>query len=93
MDKFIKRSNERFLVKNENLTKKNENTKLLNSTSLSLIKNNEIDEPENTVVSHYIKSLSPKEYKAYLIAKTHLGSSFNIFKSNGFLQWIEKHEK
>ncbi len=93
MDKFIKRTNERFPVKNENSTKKNENTKLLNSTSLSFIKNNEIDEPENTAVSQYIKSLTPKELKAYLIAKTHLGSSFNIFKSNGFLQWIEKQEK
>jgi hypothetical protein len=38
----------------------------------------------------YIKSLSPKEYKAYLIAKHHLGMSFDIEKSIGFLYWISQ---
>jgi hypothetical protein len=28
--------------------------------------------------------------KAYLIAFNHLGSSFNIYKSNGFKEWKEK---
>ena len=36
----------------------------------------------------YLKSLSPKEYKAYLIAKDHLGMSFDIEKSIGFLYWL-----
>ena len=36
----------------------------------------------------YLKSLSPKEYKAYLIAKEHLGMSFDIEKSVGFLYWL-----
>lgn len=35
----------------------------------------------------YLQSLSEKEHKAYLIAKSHLGSSFQLEKSNGFLKW------
>ena len=35
----------------------------------------------------YIQSLTEKEHKAYLIAKSHLGSSFQLEKSNGFLKW------
>jgi len=35
----------------------------------------------------YIESLSPKEKKAYIIAKDHLGMSFTLEKSVGFLQW------
>ena len=35
----------------------------------------------------YLESLNEKEYSAYLIAKEHLGSSFCIEKSNGFLKW------
>ena len=35
----------------------------------------------------YLKSLSEMEYKAYCIAKSHLGTSFTLEKSNGFLRW------
>ena len=35
----------------------------------------------------YVDSLSPKEKKAYLIARDHLGMSFTLEKSVGFLQW------
>lgn len=37
----------------------------------------------------YIEHLSPIEYQAYLIAKDHLGSSFNIVKSNGYCDWLK----
>jgi len=45
----------------------------------------------NVLVEKYITSLNAKEYKAYLIAKSHLGSSFSIEKSVGFLQWLKKN--
>ena len=35
----------------------------------------------------YIESLSKKEKKAYDIAFQHLGSSFTLEKSIGFLEW------
>jgi hypothetical protein len=36
----------------------------------------------------YISQMSPFELSAYRIAKSHLGTSFNLKKSNGFLKWI-----
>lgn len=44
-----------------------------------------------TVEEEYLKSLNPKELKAYQIAKDHLGSLFNISNSNGFLAWRQKN--
>lgn len=41
----------------------------------------------NTDIEKYIDQLNPNEKKAYEIAKDHLGTSFNIEKSNGFLKW------
>ena len=41
----------------------------------------------------YLKTLSDKEFKSYLIAKTHLGTSFGLSKSNGFVQWKKNNDK
>ena len=38
----------------------------------------------------YISQMSPFELSAYRIAKSHLGTSFNLKKSNGYLKWIGK---
>jgi len=38
----------------------------------------------------YIDSLDSKEKQAYEIAKSHLGSSFHIIKSNGFIKWKKR---
>lgn len=38
----------------------------------------------------YLGSLSPNDKKGYQIAKDHLGCSFQIEKSNGFIQWLKK---
>ena len=40
----------------------------------------------------YLESMDERQIKAYLIAKDHLGSSFNIFKSNGYKEWKSKNE-
>jgi hypothetical protein len=42
------------------------------------------------LVQQYIASLTEKELKAYEIAREHLGTSFQIEKSNGFIQWCKK---
>lgn len=47
-------------------------------------------EQEQMPESEYLKSLTEKEYKAYEIAKSHLGTSFDLKKSNGFLEWNKK---
>lgn len=41
----------------------------------------------------YFNQLDPIEKKAYKIAKEHLGSSFNIVKSNGFCDWLKDQNK
>ena len=40
----------------------------------------------------YIESMSEKTKQAYLIAKNHLGTSFTLEKSNGYLIWTKEHE-
>lgn len=35
----------------------------------------------------YLDSLDIKEKQAYEIAKSHLGSTFHLMKSNGFIEW------
>jgi hypothetical protein len=37
----------------------------------------------------YLKSFTEKETQAYLIAKGHLGTSFTLEKSNGYLSWLK----
>jgi len=44
--------------------------------------------PKN--IEDYIKQLTPSEQSAHRIAKSHLGSSFNLMKSNGYMKWIGK---
>jgi hypothetical protein len=39
----------------------------------------------------YLETLTEKEKKAYHIAKSHLGSSFQLEKSNTFLKWKREH--
>jgi hypothetical protein len=42
---------------------------------------------ETELLEKYLDSLSEKEKKAYIIARTHLGSSFSLVKSLGYLEW------
>lgn len=48
---------------------------------------------EQELIDRYIESFSEKEKKAYDIAKEHLGMSFQIEKSNGYLKWKKKQEE
>ena len=45
---------------------------------------------DKSVDDEYISQMSPFELSAYRIAKSHLGTSFNLKKSNGYLKWISK---
>jgi hypothetical protein len=40
-----------------------------------------------SLTDDYVRSLSDKEYQGYMIAKSHLGSSFDLEKSLGFIDW------
>ena len=44
------------------------------------------------LINEYIAQLSQQEQIVLEIAKEHLGSSFDITKSIGFLNWIKKNK-
>ena len=43
-------------------------------------------------IMQYLGQLDIIEKKAYKIAKEHLGSSFNLVKSNGYCDWIQANK-
>lgn len=45
------------------------------------------DQEKQREILMYLKQLDKLEKKAYQIAFEHLGTSFNIYKSNGFKEW------
>jgi hypothetical protein len=49
---------------------------------------NEMEDNNDDLVKSYVAQLTTKKDKeAYAIAIDHLGSSFDISKSNGYLKW------
>ena len=40
----------------------------------------------------YVESLNPKQRKALKIAQEHLGSTYNMIKSNGFIRFKKERE-
>ena len=45
---------------------------------------------DTELADEYLQTLNDKEKKAIEIAMSCLNSSFNIYKSIGFLKWLEK---
>ena len=45
------------------------------------------EQPLDALLKEYIDSFTEKEHQAYEIAKEFLGTSFQLEKSNGFLQF------
>jgi hypothetical protein len=50
-------------------------------------------EQELPLPEQYLKTLNEKELMAYEIAKEHLGSSFELIKSVGYLKWLAKRNE
>lgn len=55
------------------------------ATSSAAIQNTSLDQ----LKQKYIDTMSPKEKQAYLIAVSHLGMSFQLEKSRGFVEWLK----
>ena len=73
----------------------NNKTKTMSQTQINF-EETELSIPESvlklslekqTEIYNYLIQMNQSQKKAYLIAKDHLGSSFNILKSNGFSEW------
>jgi hypothetical protein len=52
-----------------------------------------LDEQLRKLTNDYLDTFTEKERQAYELAKDHLGMSFQIEKSNGFLEWKKKKEE
>lgn len=65
----------------------------MNQSSLSPLSSSNIvhSHVSHTCLERYIKSLNEKELKAYHIAKEHLGMSFQLEKSIGYLNWKKEN--
>ena len=50
------------------------------------------DEKTQELIVNYLKKLDKIERQAYTIGKAHLGSSFNVVKSNGFIDWKKNNK-
>ena len=50
-------------------------------------------EEKQQEIHNYLSQLDDHQKKAYKIAYDHLGTSFNIFRSNGYKDWKNKMEK
>lgn len=44
----------------------------------------------NELLDAYYQQLTPFERQTCDIARSHLGSSFDLARSNGFLRWLSK---
>jgi hypothetical protein len=44
----------------------------------------------DAVVQQYLSEMTTLERQGYEIARSHLNTSFNIVKSNGFIEWLKK---
>jgi len=44
-------------------------------------------------IFNYLQEMDDHNRKGYLIAQNHLGTSFNIYKSNGYKEWLKNIKK
>ena len=54
------------------------------------IRKNMDSQEENKELQAYYEQLTPFEQRTCDIAREHLGSSFDLARSNGFLRWLSK---
>lgn len=75
---------------NDNSSKEPDFSKL-NLTIPSYIQNMEIEKQKE--IYEYLENLDTNGKIAYRIAMEHLGTSFNILRSNGFSEWKKEKNK
>jgi hypothetical protein len=64
--------------------------KILNISIHDSIHNYPIEKQRE--IFNYLNEMDEHDRKAYEIAFNHLGSSFNIYRSNGFKEWQQKNK-
>ena len=72
---------------NNSSSQKSVNNKCISKIDSSMEEQSLQTPHPNPLVNEFLDTLNPMEKKAYYIAKSHLGTTFNIEKANAFLRW------
>jgi hypothetical protein len=66
----------------------------MDSTMLynELVKGKKYDADTEQSILQYLAQLSSIQVKAIKIASAHLGTSFNVIKSNGYIDWKKEQQ-
>jgi hypothetical protein len=51
-----------------------------------------MDQQQQQHIQTYYEQLTPFERQTCDIAREHLGSSFDLARSNGFLRWLKRQQ-
>ena len=73
------------------MSDKQVNFEILNLPIPSVIKTYSNEKQEE--IFNYLQEMDDHNRKGYLIAQSHLGTSFNIYKSNGYKEWLKNIKK
>jgi hypothetical protein len=74
-----------YIIKKHTKMSEEVNFKSLTIKIPDIIQNYSIEQQKE--IFDYLNSMDEHHRKAYEIALNHLGSSFNIYRSNGFKEW------
>ena len=69
----------------------NQQTKPITNQFTEFLVENDENGNKNKKIMEYLSTKSQMEIKAMKIAKEHLKSSFNILKSNDYINWDKHH--
>lgn len=64
------------------------NFEILNLPIPSVVKTYSKEKQQD--IFNYLQEMDEHNRKGYIIAQNHLGTSFNIYKSNGYKEWLNK---
>jgi hypothetical protein len=64
----------------------------METNNTSLLKDLSKDLSE-TLTNQFVDQLTPLQQRAFMIAKEHLKTSFDLDRSNGFVEWKSKNTK
>ena len=77
---------------NSNNSITNGNTSTSNTSNTDILTTTTTENTLQKNLQLYLDSMDEKDFKAYTIAKSHLGSSFQLEKSNGFIEWLKEQK-
>ena len=73
------------------MTDQEVNFEILNLPIPTVVKTYSKEKQEE--IFNYLREMDDHNRKGYLIAQNHLGTSFNIYKSNGDKEWLKNKIK